>query len=110
MSLVLDTSAASAVMHGVPSALARLRNERPAEVVLAAPVAGEIRFGLERLPRGSRRRRLLESEFAVLRGAVRWEDWTEDAAHEFGRQKARLDQLIHADRELDEAVESILAG
>ena len=91
--LVLDTSAASAVMHGVPSAVARLRQERPAEIVLTSPVLAEIRFGLERLVRGSRRRRLLEGELVRLRHAVRWEDWSEEAANEFGRQKARLSKL-----------------
>jgi predicted nucleic acid-binding protein len=91
--IVLDTSAVSAVMHGMPSALDRLRAERPDAIVLITPVAAEIRFGLERLPRGSRRRRLLETEYAKLRHVARWEDWTEDAAMEFGRQKARLTKL-----------------
>lgn len=90
MTLVLDTSAVSAVMHGVVDAIDRLRLERPNEVILVAPVAAEIRYGLERLVHGSRRRRLLEAEYARLRRALRWEDWTEAAADEFGRQKARL--------------------
>jgi predicted nucleic acid-binding protein len=77
-------------MHGLASALARLRRERPLDVILLSPVAAEIRFGLERLTRGSRRRRLLEGEYTRLRGAVRFEDWSEAAAEEFGRQKARL--------------------
>jgi predicted nucleic acid-binding protein len=87
--LVLDTSAASAVMHGIATAIDRLMLERPDQVIIVAPVAAEIRFGLERLPR-SRRRRLLEAEYQRLRGVLRWEDWTEDAAYEFGRQKAQL--------------------
>jgi tRNA(fMet)-specific endonuclease VapC len=88
--LVLDTSAVSAVMHGIDSALARLRVERPREVVLVSPVAAEIQYGLHRLARGSRRRRLLEAEYARLRSTVSFEDWSEAAAEEFGRQKARL--------------------
>ena len=88
--IVLDTSAASAVMHGIPAAIERLRAEVPQDIVLVAPVAAEIRFGLERLPRASKRRRLLVHEYARLRALVRWEDWTEGAASEFGRQKARL--------------------
>ena len=91
--IVLDTSAVSALMHGAPAALDRLRDEQPDEVILVSPVAAEIRFGLERLARGSKRRRLLEGEYARLRAAVRWEDWTEEAAAEFGRQKARLTRL-----------------
>jgi predicted nucleic acid-binding protein len=91
--IVLDTSALSAVMHAIPSALARLAAERPNEVILVAPVAAEIHFGLERLAKGSRRRRLLEAEYRRLRAALRFEDWTEQAASEFGRQKARLEKL-----------------
>ncbi len=88
--LVLDTSAVSAVMHGIDGALEMLRLENPDEVILVAPVAAEITFGLERLVRGSRRRKLLETEYARLRRVLRWEDWTEVAAVEFGRQKALL--------------------
>lgn len=77
-------------MHGIGRAIDRLRPEHPEEVVLVAPVAAEIQFGLERLPAGSRRRRLLEAEYWKLRRVLRWEDWTEQAANAFGRQKARL--------------------
>lgn len=105
--IVLDTSAASAVMHGIESAIERLANERPDEVILVAPVAAEIWFGLERLNRGSRRRRLLEAEYARLRGALRWEDWTEDAALELGRQKARLARLGRPIEDFDVAIGSL---
>ena len=91
--LVLDTSAASAVMHGMDTAVARLRTERPRDVILLSPVATEILCGLGRLTRRSRRRRLLEAEYARLRGVVRFEDWSEAAAEEFGRQKARLSRM-----------------
>jgi tRNA(fMet)-specific endonuclease VapC len=104
--IVLDTSAASAVMHGVKDALERLRREHPEDVVLVAPVAAEIRFGLERLPRGSRRRRLLEAEYARLREVLRWEDWTQEAADEFGRQKARLSKLGTLIEDFDIAIGS----
>jgi predicted nucleic acid-binding protein len=104
---VLDTSAVSAVMHGIAGALDRLRAERPDEVVLVSPVAAEIRFGLERLAPGSRRRRLLEAEYHRLRSVARWEDWTEDAASEFGRQKARLTRLGTVIEDFDIAIGSI---
>lgn len=102
--IVLDTSAVSAVMHGIASATDRLAKERPEEVLIVAPVAAEIWFGLERLTRGSRRRRLLEAEFARLRGVLRWEDWTEEAAAEFGRQKARLARLGTPIEDFDVAI------
>jgi tRNA(fMet)-specific endonuclease VapC len=105
--LVLDTSAVSAVMHGLEFALERLRAERPSEVVLVAPVAAEIAFGLARLAGGSRRRRLLEDEYLGLRNAVRWADWTEDAAGEFGRQKARLEKAGRMIEDVDIAIAAI---
>lgn len=104
--LVLDTSAASAVMHGLDPAVVRLRTERPHDVILPSLVAAEIRFGLERLTRGSRRRRLLEAEYARLRAAVRFEDWSEAAAEEFGRQKARLSRTGTIIEDFDIAIGS----
>ena len=105
--LVLDTSAMSAVMHGIEGAIDRLRNEAPEQVFLVAPVAAEIQFGLERLAPGSRRRRLLEAEYHRLRRILRWEDWTEEAASEFGRQKARLMRLGSVIEDFDIAIGSI---
>lgn len=105
--VVLDTGAASAVMHGIPAAIGRLRGESPHDIVLVAPVAAEIRFGLERLPRASKRRRLLTNEYARLRAAVRWEDWNEEAATEFGRQKARLMKAGTIIEDFDIAIGSI---
>ena len=72
-----------------------------------APVAAEIQFGLERLAPGSRRRRLLEAEYHRLRRILRWEDWTEEAASEFGRQKARLMRLGSVIEDFDIAIGSI---
>lgn len=92
MILLLDTSAVSAVMHRKPEALDLLRGEAPGDVVLCSPVAAEIEYGLARLEVGSRRRKLLEGEYRRLRRAVQWSDWTEEAAAEYGRQKAALEQ------------------
>jgi predicted nucleic acid-binding protein len=105
--LVLDTSAMSAVMHGIEGAIDRLRDEAPEQVLLVAPVAAEIQFGLERLTLGSRRRRLLEAEYNRLRRMLRWEDWTEEAAVEFGRQKARLMRTGSVIEDFDIAIGSI---
>ena len=72
--LLLDTSAAAAFMHRHPSALRRLRGEDPSTGYLCTPVAAEICFGLSRLRAGSRRQRLLTSEFGRPRAALRWAD------------------------------------
>lgn len=94
-------------MHRLPDALERLRRYRPGEVILSSPVAAEIAFGVQRLEEGSRRRRNLEAEYRRLREAVRWRDWTEEAAVRFGREKARLQSLGQSLDDMDLAIASI---
>lgn len=92
MRLVLDTSVVSAIMRREEPALDRLRALHPGDLVLSSPVAAEIEFGLQRLPAGSRRRTLLANEYERLRRAVRWNDWTQEAALAFGRLKEDLER------------------
>jgi predicted nucleic acid-binding protein len=93
-------------MRRQPDALRRLQTYRPGDVVLCSPVAAEVSYGLERLP-DSRRRRNLEREYARLRDAVRWQDWDEEAASEFGRQKARLETAGTPLEDMDIAIGAI---
>jgi predicted nucleic acid-binding protein len=94
-------------MHRIPEALSRLRMSEPADVVLCSPVAAEIHYGLSRLPSGSRRRAILAEEYARIRGAVTWVDWTETAASEFGRQKALLEARGAGIEDMDIAIGSV---
>ncbi|MGH9318662.1 MAG: type II toxin-antitoxin system VapC family toxin [Vicinamibacteria bacterium] len=105
--LVLDTSAVSTVMHRQRPSLERLAARSPSEIVLAAPVAAEISFGLARLGATTRRRRLLEGEYRRLRELVRWADWNEAAAWQFGILKARLFERGRIIDDLDIAIGSI---
>jgi predicted nucleic acid-binding protein len=105
--IVLDTNVVSALMHRIPGALSRLRTSEPVDVVLCTPVAAEIHYGLSRLPAGSRRRAILAEEYARLREAVAWADWTEAAASEFGRQKARLEARGSTIEDMDIAIGSV---
>lgn len=105
--LLLDTNAVSSVMHRRPEALERLRAEEPWSVILCSPVAAEIQYGLARLAAGSRRRKLLEAEYRRLRKAVQWQDWTEEAATEYGRLKARLEQKGTRIDDMDLVIASI---
>ena len=105
--LVLDTSAVSTVMHRSPGSLERLAEHRPSEIVLSAPVAAEISFGLARLGATTKRRRLLEGEYRRLRELVRWVDWNESAAVQFGVLKARLFGGGRIIDDLDIAIASI---
>jgi predicted nucleic acid-binding protein len=105
--IVLDTNVVSALMHRIPGALSRLRASEPVDVVLCSPVAAEIHYGLSRLPDGSRRRAVLGEEYARLREAVAWADWTEAAAREFGRQKALLEARGSTIEDMDIAIGSV---
>lgn len=105
--VVLDTSALSAVMHRRPAALERLRRLGPADVVICAPAAAEVHFGLERLPVGSRRRELLARELQLLRRAARWADWTEPASVSFGKMKAALENAGQRIDDMDVAIAAL---
>ena len=105
--IVLDTSAVSTVMHRLQSSLERLAEHTPADIVLSAPVAAEVSFGLARLGATTKRRRLLEREYRELREIVRWADWTESAAWQFGLLKARLRSRGRVVDDLDIAIGSI---
>ena len=105
--LLLDTSAVSKIMRRRPAALRQLRDEDPGAVVLCAPVAAEIRFGLARLDAGPRKRRLLEHEFERILAAVRWVDWTEPASRAFGHWKAILQERGTPIEDMDLAIASV---
>lgn len=107
MRVVLDTNVVSALMKCAPEPLAHLATQRPNDIVLCSPVAAEIRYGLERLEPGSRRRLALEREFDRLRDAVDWLDWTEAAADHFGQHRARLAHLGELIEDMDLAIASV---
>lgn len=89
--IVLDTSVLSRAMRRDPAVLAHAALHPPGQLILTAPVAAEIWFGLSRLPSDSQRRRLLTSEFQRWKRVLRWQDWGETAAEMFGVQKASLE-------------------
>ena len=105
--LLLDTSAVSALMHRRRTALELLRYEDPSGVYLCTPVAAEIEFGLSLLASDSHRRILLDREYRRLRAAVRFQDWGESAAAEFGLCKARLRERGKPIEDMDLIVASI---
>lgn len=105
--LVLDTSALSAVMHDIEPAKERLRKLEPGDVILAAPVAAEIHYGLARLESGSKRRRLLEEAYRLVRRTIRFLDWNEPAVEEFGRLKAELERRGAKLDDFDLAIASV---
>jgi tRNA(fMet)-specific endonuclease VapC len=107
VSLVLDTSVVSALMRREVVAMDHLRRLRPGDVVLCAPVAAEIAFGLGRLAEGSRRRTLLTAEYTRLRSVVPWWDWDEAAAIAFGALKVQLERAGTPVADMDVIVASV---
>lgn len=107
MRLVLDTSVVSAILRREEAAIERLKAHHPGELVLSAPVAAEITFGLQRLPSGSRRRLLLAKEYERLRQAVVWSDWTEEAALAYGELKEAIERAGTPVGDMDVIIGSI---
>ncbi len=89
--IVLDTSALSRAMRRDPAALAQAALHPPGQLLLVAPVAAEIWYGLARLPKDSRQRHLLTTEFQRWKRLLRWQSWGESTAEMFGQQKAALE-------------------
>lgn len=94
-------------MHRVRRSLERLAEHSPADIVLCTPVAAEISFGLARLGKGTKRRRVLTAEYQKLRDVVRWVDWSEASAWQFGVLKADLYTRGRIIDDLDIAIGSI---
>lgn len=89
--IVLDTSALSRAMRRDPVALAHAALHLPGQLLLVAPVAAEIWYGLARLRKDSRQRHLLTTEFQRWKRVLRWQSWGESAAEMFGQHKAALE-------------------
>jgi predicted nucleic acid-binding protein len=105
--LVLDTSALSRVMRAEPVALGHAGEHRPGDLFVAPPVAAEVQFGIARLRAGSRRVRLLRSQYRRWRALTEWLPWTEAASDIFGDQKARLEARGFLIEDMDIAVAAI---
>jgi tRNA(fMet)-specific endonuclease VapC len=107
---LIDTTVVSDIMRRDPACLERLRSLEPRQVVLSAPVAAEIHFGLQRLDPDSRRRNLLEQEYHRLRACVSWADWTEHAAEVFGRLKATVQSAGTPVDDMDLIISSVASS
>jgi predicted nucleic acid-binding protein len=86
---LLDTNAVSDLMRDHPQVKARVA-AHPDLIATSVVVAGEIRYGLERLPVGKRRTDL-ESRAQTVLGAIAIEPVGELIADGYGRLKASLE-------------------
>lgn len=77
-------------MRGDTTVAARLERRLRTDVLLPQPVVAEIEYGLARLPR-SRRQRRLRQRFSVLLNEMLRAEWTDAVSLAFGEIKARLE-------------------
>lgn len=75
MKYVLDTNTISFLMRGDPRVTERLASRDRTDVVLPQPAVAEIAYGLARLPRSARRKKLRET-FDLVRAQLRRAEWT----------------------------------
>lgn len=91
MIYALDTTALSALMRAERGPSLRLLAAAPDDVGVPQPVVAEIHYGLARLPR-SRRRRKLEERLALLLESLPRLTWSDDVSLAFGALKAELEK------------------
>jgi tRNA(fMet)-specific endonuclease VapC len=100
---ILDTNAVSALMKGEPNVLGRLKRVAPADVSMPQPVAAEIAYGIQRLPR-SKRREALVSRFELLKTEIQRTAWSDEVSVAFGNIKATLERKGTRIEDFDAAV------
>ncbi len=103
MSFLLDTNTVSFLMKGDASVRGALEGHARTDVLLCQPVVAEIEYGLARLPRSARQRRLRARFDLFLKELVRVA-WTDEVSRAFGRIKADLERRGTRLEDLDVAV------
>lgn len=103
MKYVLDTNTISFLMRGDPSVARQLGARSRTDVVLPQAAICEIEYGLARLPRSSRQRKLRET-FDRIRGELGRVEWTDRVSRAFGETKASLERRGSPLEDFDVAV------
>lgn len=78
-------------MRGDTSVAAQLERRPRTDILLPQPVVAEIEYGLARLPR-SHRQRKLRQKFSLLLGEMIRAEWTDAVSLAFGEIKASLER------------------
>jgi predicted nucleic acid-binding protein len=108
--ILLDTNVVSETMRPDPAENVRawLNAQRTEDMFICLPVLAELRYGVENLPKGGRRRRL---EAAVAQVEETFADRTlpfdRAAAHEYGRIMAQRDRLGRSTGTMDGLIAAI---
>ena len=91
MKYVLDTNTVSFLMRGDIDVSRELTSHDRTNVFLPQPVVAEIEYGLARLPRSARKKRLAD-RFEMVRGQIQRAIWTDEVSRAFGTTKADLER------------------
>ncbi len=91
MKYVLDTNTVSFLMRGDVDVSRELTSHERTDVFLPQPVVAEIEYGLSRLPRSARKKRLAE-RFEMVRGEIQRAIWTDEVSRAFGVTQADLER------------------
>lgn len=89
---VLDTTALSALMRSEANHVRRLLEVNPADVRLPQSTLAEVRYGLARLGKRTRRRRTLEERLRILLDGIERATWDDLVSEKFGELKASLER------------------
>jgi tRNA(fMet)-specific endonuclease VapC len=103
MTYVLDTNAVSALMKADARAVNRLAQVKPQAVLIPQPVIAEIAYGIERMQR-SRRRRRLQERFELVCMELPRAPWTDAVSERFGLIKAALEHSGRRIEDFDAAI------
>ena len=109
MKYVLDTNTVSFLMRGDADVSRALTSRNRTDVFLPQPVVAEIEYGLARLPRSARKRRLRE-RFDILLGEIPRAVWTDEVSQAFGESKADLEKRGMRIEDFDVAVAAHALG
>lgn len=91
MRYVLDTNTVSFLMRGDAGVVRRLAAQARNDVLLPQSALAEIEYGLARLPRSARLRKLREA-FDLICSELGRAAWTDAVSRAFGETKASLER------------------
>ncbi len=107
MRYILDTTAFSALMRREVSILRFLSHLKPSDIATVPPVVAEIFYGIERVPKDSRKYHLLKAEAKRILDILEIMPWTLEASLRFGLIKSDLERRGNRISDFDVAIAAI---
>jgi tRNA(fMet)-specific endonuclease VapC len=100
---LLDTNTVSALMRGQERVAARVAKTPREDVAISQVTVAEIEFGLRYLP-ASKRRKVLEAQWAAIGSELIRLPWDDEVSRRFGERKARLERSGNRMSDFDLAI------